>query len=187
MPHLSTSLSNSKVDALKPCDRLTRVLPALRVSKKPGALMSYHSLRVKGSTTFFLMPFLPFDKRLFCNGQYGSLLVHGALGMAWRSLVWRKMACKSLAGDIAWHYGSCTLPDRSVCCTRSVHRVRRHIKIPPPYRYSPSPSPSPAWRVLVRDARWTCRCQSRLCRMLAFIACESIRAMPMPPCVLYAV
>lgn len=39
----------------------------MRVSKKPGALMSYHSLRVKGSTTFFLMPFLPFDKRLFCK------------------------------------------------------------------------------------------------------------------------
>lgn len=29
---------------------------------------------VKGSTTFFLIPFLPFDKRLFCrsNSQYPS-------------------------------------------------------------------------------------------------------------------
>ena len=68
--------------ALKPCDRLTRVFPTFRTSKMDGALTSYQSatklvmkvskgvktdipLREKGSTTFFLIPFLPFDRRLF--------------------------------------------------------------------------------------------------------------------------
>jgi len=49
----------------RPCDLLTSVLPTLRTSKMDGALMSYHSLREKGSTTFFLIPFLPFERRLF--------------------------------------------------------------------------------------------------------------------------
>ncbi len=50
---------------LRPMVRLTRVLPGVRFSKKEGALMSNQSLRVKGSTTFFLSPFLPLERRLF--------------------------------------------------------------------------------------------------------------------------
>ena len=49
---------------LRPCERFTIVLPTLRFSKKTGALMSYHSLRVKGSTARFLLP-LPLESFLF--------------------------------------------------------------------------------------------------------------------------
>lgn len=48
----------------KPWVRLTKVLPMLRTSKTEGALTSYQSLREKGSTIFFLRPFLPFERRL---------------------------------------------------------------------------------------------------------------------------
>lgn len=44
---------------LVPCVRLTKVFPTWRVANIDGALISYQSLRVKGSTTFFLVPFLP--------------------------------------------------------------------------------------------------------------------------------
>merc|ERR1711862_644885 len=37
---------------------LTTVFPTLRLVKTAGALISYHYLRVKGSTTFFFPPFL---------------------------------------------------------------------------------------------------------------------------------
>merc|ERR1712027_92052 len=51
---------------LVPWVRLTKVLPTSRTLKTDGALMSYQSLRVKGSTTFFLTPFLPvFARPLF--------------------------------------------------------------------------------------------------------------------------
>src|SRR6185437_11345658 len=42
--------------------RVTGVLPAMRLTNMEGALMSYHSLREKGSAAFFfvdLPPFLP--------------------------------------------------------------------------------------------------------------------------------
>ena len=42
-----------------PWVRLTKVFPTSRTLKTEGALISYQSLRVKGSTTFFLTPFLP--------------------------------------------------------------------------------------------------------------------------------
>jgi len=70
-------------DILKPWERLASVFPTFRTSKMEGALMSYQSddmnktqddwrciyipLREKGSTTFFLIPFLPFERRLFCE------------------------------------------------------------------------------------------------------------------------
>ena len=44
---------------LVPWVRLTRVLPTSLTLKMDGALMSYQSLRVKGSIIFFLAPFLP--------------------------------------------------------------------------------------------------------------------------------
>ena len=74
-------------NVLNPEDRLTRVFPTFRVSNMEGALRSYQSeiiesesascshlrerhrrdlpLRVKGSTTRFLIPFLPLERRLF--------------------------------------------------------------------------------------------------------------------------
>lgn len=42
-----------------PCVRFTNVLPTCRLVNIDGALMSYQSLRVNGSTIFFLLPFLP--------------------------------------------------------------------------------------------------------------------------------
>merc|ERR1719401_1644402 len=50
-----------------PCVLEHNVLPQLRVLKKLGALMSYHSFLRNGSPAFFLPPFLPppLVKRLF--------------------------------------------------------------------------------------------------------------------------
>lgn len=50
---------------LVPCVRVTRVLPTLRTANMEGALMSYQSFLEKGSTIFFLPPFLPLLMRLF--------------------------------------------------------------------------------------------------------------------------
>lgn len=80
--------------ALKPWDLLAKVLPMSRFSKTLGAFKSnqsnHHStnvrnpsqaecsnesdqpLRVKGSTTFFLRPFLPFDNLLFYKRRIQS-------------------------------------------------------------------------------------------------------------------
>ena len=44
---------------LVPWVRLTNVFPTSLTLKMEGALMSYQSFRVKGSTIFFLAPFLP--------------------------------------------------------------------------------------------------------------------------------
>ena len=54
-----------EVHSLVPFVRVMRVLPQLRLRNMLGALISYHSLRVKGSMIFFLDPFLPFVRRLF--------------------------------------------------------------------------------------------------------------------------
>merc|ERR1719445_3001349 len=43
---------------LVPAVLFTKVLPTWRTLKREGALMSYQSFLVKGSTTFFLAPFL---------------------------------------------------------------------------------------------------------------------------------
>ena len=68
---------------LNPVDRLTRVFPTCLTSKIPGALTSYlgrsqraavkltyQSFREYGSTAFFLVPFLPFERRLFLPTAY---------------------------------------------------------------------------------------------------------------------
>ena len=55
--HLKTQLVISAYRV--PCVLLTRVFPTSLTLKMEGALMSYQSLRVKGSTIFFLAPFLP--------------------------------------------------------------------------------------------------------------------------------
>lgn len=47
-------------DALWPVVLVTGVLPGTRWENMPGARMSYHSLRVKGSTGFFLPAIFPF-------------------------------------------------------------------------------------------------------------------------------
>jgi hypothetical protein len=47
---------------LVPWVLVTRVLPTLRTLKALGALMSYQSFLLKGSTIFFLPPFLPLDR-----------------------------------------------------------------------------------------------------------------------------
>jgi hypothetical protein len=44
---------------------VTRVLPTLRTANMEGALMSYQSFLLKGSTIFFLPPFFPLLIRLF--------------------------------------------------------------------------------------------------------------------------
>ena len=44
---------------LVPWVLLTRVLPTSLTLKMDGAFTSYQSLRVNGSTIFFLAPFLP--------------------------------------------------------------------------------------------------------------------------------
>ena len=41
------------------------VLPQFRVANILGALMTYKSLRAKGSWAFFLPPFFPLEIRLF--------------------------------------------------------------------------------------------------------------------------
>jgi len=48
-----------------PADLVTRVLPTCFTENMEGALMLYHSFLRKGSSCFFLLPFLPLDMRLF--------------------------------------------------------------------------------------------------------------------------
>lgn len=50
---------------LRPEERLVRVLPTFLTSNMDGALTSNQSFLVKGSTTFLLIPFFPFDNLLF--------------------------------------------------------------------------------------------------------------------------
>lgn len=62
---LSNPLLGLELHSLKPWDRLTSVFPTSRFSKNEGALMSNQSFLVNGSTTFFLIPFFPFESLLF--------------------------------------------------------------------------------------------------------------------------
>merc|ERR1719424_1310896 len=73
-----------------PVVRVTGVLPQLRTVKLDGALMSYHSFLVKGSTIFFPFPFLPLDRRLFLP-----------TAMAGRVLcVWIVWSCERVGGSL---------------------------------------------------------------------------------------
>jgi len=62
-------LSESE-ESLVPWDRVASVFPMARVENIEGALTSYHSFFVKGSTTR-LPPFFPLDRR-FC--RWGMML-----------------------------------------------------------------------------------------------------------------
>ena len=53
------NLKNVLLSYLVPWVLLTRVLPTSLTLKMDGAFTSYQSLRVNGSTIFFLAPFLP--------------------------------------------------------------------------------------------------------------------------------
>ena len=76
-----------------PVVRVTSVLPTLRLVNMLGAFTSYQSFLEKGSTAFFLPPFLPLLMRLFfptcrqaetelsrwCQTEQESLLLAEAL------------------------------------------------------------------------------------------------------------
>ena len=52
--------ASQTVYSLVPVVLVTGVLPGMRAENMLGALMSYHSLRVKGSTGFFFPAIFPF-------------------------------------------------------------------------------------------------------------------------------
>jgi hypothetical protein len=56
-PHQQTHAAAERT--LVPCVRVTRVLPTVRTANMEGALTSYQSFLLKGSTAFFLPPFFP--------------------------------------------------------------------------------------------------------------------------------
>lgn len=57
----------------EPEEKVSGLIPGQQFIEKP-TLMEYSSLREKGSTVLFLIPFLPFDKRLFLGA---GVLVDG--------------------------------------------------------------------------------------------------------------
>lgn len=75
LPQPSLRRRQQHENVLVPWVRFTRVLPTLRLVNIEGARMSYHSFRVKGSTAFFLAPFLPiflfFPTAMLAEGAEG--------------------------------------------------------------------------------------------------------------------
>lgn len=65
-------VARARVHALVPDVRDTGVLPGTRAENMPGALMSYQSLRVKGSAAFFLPAVLPLPPLPSCDVWSGE-------------------------------------------------------------------------------------------------------------------
>merc|ERR1719183_3135694 len=83
---LRSAREHSKMRPLRPSEailvpwvRVTRVLPTCLTVNMEGALTSYHSFLRKGSTAFFLPPFLPLDMRLFLPT---AMVTEGCLSVA---------------------------------------------------------------------------------------------------------